>query len=188
MKWTKVSLIMALIVAATLAVTESGHAGVVITFSQVGNNVVATTSGTIRIPSSASSVIVSGKEVYGGGWGLYMIDGSFGQSDGGAGTLHTVGISVNPSGASGSEFGFYRGFLYWSGAVPNETFAPVTTWVWSSHTLSSIGLGALATSPTTVWSGNYGSGNTVSFAAIPEASAAVFCLASLSVLSLRRRR
>lgn len=168
--------------AASLVSVGAIQAGVVVIFSQVGNDVVATTTGSIQTAPLVNSVIWPGGHTYGGSEGLYHLYGSFGQSVSASSYWRSGGLTSDPSSSSGSDFGFYRDFLYWSGVGPNTAYTPTTSWRWTDSSMSSIGLGSLTTNPYTVWAGNYGTGNTISFAAVPEANTSILCLGALCVL------
>lgn len=161
------------------------NAALLITFEEVGGDVIATTSGSLVVPASPD-VNFSGNFLVGGDNSLSYLTGNFNLYYGG--TFGGMSISLTPSSGSGSTFGIEASAIYLdSTAAVGSSYTPATTWTWSGQTLSSIGLSSLTSSPTTVYTAKNGS--TVSIASIPEPSSTLLLgFGAGSFLVLRRRR
>lgn len=170
------------------AFISSAKAGVIIFFEEVGGSVVATTSGSIQVPSvEPDSTSPSGSGFYGDILGLYLTgpvdvwrDGTFVES----------GLILPPNSAEGDTFGYYGDELdFASGVELGSTYTPDTTWTWSGETLESIGLGYLSGTPFQVYERD---GQTISFAVaapIPEPSVIALLMGAgvLAFVGVRRR-
>lgn len=161
------------------------NAAIVITFEETGGNVIATTSGSILLPPvidfnfSHSSYVANGSDKR----LTYLRTGTANvYTDGVHGAMP---LTTRPTSGSGATFGIEFGQMYTDSAVSSGSmYSPVTTWIWNSHTLASIGLGSLTSSPTVVYTSS--NNQTVSIAAIPEPS--ISLLFGISALALASRR
>ncbi|MEM1228184.1 MAG: hypothetical protein AAGJ40_21040 [Planctomycetota bacterium] len=121
----------------------------VITFDEVGGDVVASTSGSFEIPATfVDSVAVSGIAT-----GVSSVLGFYGDSPVAVDRYSLdanfpLNIAPPPSSASGDVFGIEGNLLFVPFALnPGDIYAPVTSWTWNSTTLDAIGLGSLTGSP-----------------------------------------
>lgn len=191
MELTKRGCVLASAAAAFLASAGASKAAVTFTFTQVGNNVVATTSGSMQTPTSSPTVANLGfstqssfsNEIF------RWIETSFSYYLG-AGTLSSTGITVGADSSSGDAFGYQNATIYTPTIfVPGlTTFTPNTTLVWTSRTISEVFGGNVPLVPRQVFTGNYGTGNNIFLVAIPEPGVTLLSLAALPLLFGRRRR
>lgn len=179
----------ALAFAALFACLAPSHAGVVVTFRQIGSDVVASTSGSITTPGGLNAGIASEETYSANPFSLLYLNGNF-KAVFFFATNFQSGLSGAPDTASGDHFGYNGADLYVADHVNvNSEYSPNTTWTWTNRTLAGIGLGSLSSTPQVVWAGNWGgAGNTISFAAIPEPRGGLLLVGSLACGILRRRR
>jgi hypothetical protein len=183
----------------TLALTAiSAQAAVILQFEESGGNVTATLTGTIDLTGLTrhSDNDSSGPWVLGNGSSLYILnDGSVGPHDryASAGAATASGLSATPDSLSGGEpFGFGGSAFFSDGGTPlnDPAYAPSGTFTWNGTTLAGIGLSALTTTPTTVWTITEagGSGDTIQFALAPVPEPSTTALLGLGGLALILRR
>jgi hypothetical protein len=181
----------------TLALTAtSAQAAVILQFEESGGNVTATLTGTIdltgltRHGNDDSGFTGS----LGNGSSLYVLKGAPAPHDryANAGTATASGLTATPDSLSGGSFGYAGSAFFPDGPTPlnDPAYAPSGTFTWTGKTLADIGLDALTTTPTTVWTITEagGSGDTIQFALVPEPSTtALLGLGGLALI-LRRRK
>jgi hypothetical protein len=175
--------------ASLLLATSVSQAAVVFNFVQVGPNVVMSTSGSITTPSTANDFAMDSFFFLTPSNYYFELIAPFRDSAAPVGfhTDHT--LNTRPDQISGDTFGYNLSYLMWPGAVATDTlFSPNMTHTWLNATISSIGLGALTASPTVVWTADYGTDNTISFAVIPEPSVSLLSISAFGLAALRRRR
>ena len=186
LKHTKVAILAAtLITFGSLAGEADG--AITITFEETGGDVIASTSGSVVVPST-TLVNFSGTFLVGTANRLSWLDGNIDRYSGGS--FGGLTLSLVPTSGSGDAFGIEDEFIYFEAPVGvGTTYTPTTTWTWTGQTLSSIGLGSLSTSPTLVYTAD--NGETVSIvaaSAVPEPSSALlFGLGALGFATHRRR-
>jgi hypothetical protein len=178
-----------LALAALFACLTPSHAGVVVTFRQIGSDVVASTSGSITTPGGLNAGIATEETYSANPFSLLYLNGNF-KAVFFFATNFQSGLSGAPNTASGDHFGYNGTDLYVADHVNvNSEYSPNTTWTWTNRTLAGIGLGSLSSTPQVVWAGNWGgAGNTISFAAIPEPCSGLLLVGSLACGILRRKR
>lgn len=190
-------------ISATLAVMwmieiDAG-AAVTITFSQIGSDVVATTSGSIIVPSSPSVTRRHNES----GIGIFSMNSlshaatgstrsrEFGnQASPNLGTFFSHGLSSPaPTSSSGDTFG-YRGRTLFlpTNLSAGEEFFPNTTFVWAGQTLPDLHLAGLVNESTLVYIADNGETITFAFNAIPEPTSIALLGASAVGILFRRRR
>lgn len=171
------------------------HAGVLFTFTQVGSDVVATTSGSIGTGwfsewnvsqtgignSFLSATMILGKSSAGGMWysgsaGLFTLNNE----------LSGVSGTINNGSATGDFFG-YNGdasFHTPTGVNEGESFSPDTTITWANETFASLGLEtSLSETPLVLFTLNNNDTISANLAAVPEPSSFAL-LSGLGVLAL----
>jgi PEP-CTERM motif len=186
MKLTKtLSKIFVSIFAFTGISSEYANAAVVISFSEIGGNVVASCSGSFTIPTSASGSF-SGTAFAGSSSELYRFDGDWTRYSGGTGV--SSGLLVAPSISADSAFGYSGTFFYAPNSqAPNSVYTPNTTWTWSSTNVNTLFPGGLSSTPSVVYTAS--NQDTISFArAVPEPSSMLVFAASIGFLSIFRRK
>ncbi|MDB4618157.1 PEP-CTERM sorting domain-containing protein [Akkermansiaceae bacterium] len=183
-KHTKVAaLATALITFGSLAV--EANAAILITFKEVGGDVIATTSGSIVVPNT-QSLNSSGTFLAGSPNRLSHLSGNIDRYSGGT-FSGDLAISKIPSSGSGTTFGIEDSLIYFdASAVPGSTYTPTTTWTWSGETISSIGLDPSVSLPLTVYTAS--NGETVSIIAPEPSSALLSGLGALGLAVIRRRK
>jgi len=172
--------------------------GVLFTFSEVGGNVVAQTSGTI---DSGWTVNFPTGSV-GTDRGVLAFDELKAEKTGGEIFYNTTdwqsdtmgGVSTNTSGVvTGDAFG-YGGvdmLIAPDGTTVGDAFTPVTTITWEDETFASMGLDtALSSSPKVLFTLNNGStiSAVLNASAVPGAGLAGLATVGLAGVSRRRRR
>ncbi len=172
----------------TVSLINSANAGVIILFEEVGGDVVATTTGSVQVPSTErESWSPTGGGFYGDTSGLYL----YGPVDvWRSGFTAESGLSLSPTSAEGDTFGYYDGELGLSAGLELGSFySPNTTWTWSGETLESIGLGYLTADPFQVYDRD---GQTIAFAfgsPVPEPAVVSLLMGAgaLAFACVRRR-
>jgi hypothetical protein len=184
--------------AGTLLLSSASQAAVIVTFDQVGPNVVATWAGSFD-PGTWSTDLTSsgfslggssnslyGDQPFGGGFDLWVF-----------GTASSTTLNSAPNSAIapvGGSWGFNNNSFYFP-AVDNNSEDRGTvdfgsggsyTMTWSNKTLA--GIGAASFNNTLAWTSGAGGTNTISFTTVPEPSAALFGTFSVLGLLLRRRK
>jgi hypothetical protein len=194
----KTTMSLAAAMGSLVLTATSAQAAVILEFEESGGNVTATLTGTIDLTGLTrhSDNDSSGPWVLGNGSNLYVLNqGSVGPHDryAFAGTATASGLTATPDSLSGLEpFGFGGAAFFSDGGTPlnDPAYAPSGTFTWNGTTLAGIGLSALTTTPTTVWTITEagGSGDTIQFALVPEPSTtALLGLGGLALI-LRRRK
>lgn len=182
---------MASAVAALLASAGASNAAVTFTFTQVGNNVVATTSGSMQTPSSPPTTANLGFSTQStfDGEVFRWIATSFSYYVS-SGTTSSTGITVGADSSTGDAFGYQNATIYTPtiSAPGLTTFTPNTTLVWTSRTVSQIFSGNVPVIPRQVFTGNYGTNNNIFLVAVPEPGITLLSLAAVPLLFGRRRR
>jgi hypothetical protein len=191
MELIKRGCLLASAAAAFLASAGASKAAVTFTFTQVGNNVVATTSGSMQTPTSSPTTPNLGFSTQStfSNQVLRWIATSFSYYLS-AGSISSTGITVGADSSSGDAFGYQNATLYTPtiGAPGLTTFTPDTTLVWTSRTISEIFSGNVPVVPRQVFTGNYGTDNNIFLVAVPEPGVTLLSLAALPLLFGRRRR
>jgi len=169
------------------SICTSAKADLIVTFDEIAGDVIASTSGSIEVPSPVE-LNFSGTFLVGFPNQLSWLAGNINRFDGGT----NGGFSLNtvPTTGSGSSFGIENQFIYFDASAPTGSLqSPLTTWTWNSTDLATIGLGSLTQTPAVVYTAS--NGETVSFAttAVPEPSSFVLIgIAGFALLSRRRSR
>jgi hypothetical protein len=165
--------------------SESAKGAVVVSFSEIGGDVVASCSGSFTIPTSPNGSF-SGTTFAGNSSELYRFDGNWTRYSGGAGV--SSGLSLAPSISANSAFGYSGAFFYAPNSqAPNSVYTPNTTWTWSSTNVNALFPGGLSSTPSIVYTGS--NQDTISFArAVPEPSSMLVFAASIGFLSIFRRK
>jgi len=184
---------MASAAAALLASAEASKAAVTFTFTQVGNNVVATTSGSMQTPTNTPSPTNLGfsiESVVGNQFLRWTQSPQNFSFYGGVGTPSAIGITVGPNSSSGDAFGYQNSTLYTPtlNAPALTTFTPNTTMVWTNRTIPEIFGNNVPVIPRQIFTGNYGTDNNILIVAVPEPGVTLLSLAALPLLFGRRRR
>ena len=181
--------ILSIITASILAVCSSANAGaaVIITFQESGNNVVASTSGSFFVPPTGGT-LVNQTQTAGNTFLLIGLTGTV-QVYFNSGISYASGLSAQPNFHTGTSFAYSVSSFTVPTSAVGTYYSPTTTWTWTNQSISSIGLGALTSTPSLVFQG---AGDTISFArAVPEPSTYA-AFAGLAVLGgaiiLRRRK
>jgi hypothetical protein len=185
-------------VACGFASTHFACAGVLWTFSESGNTVIATTSGSIAagwsydgLPfapdttAGAATIASSSLRASTSSGGTRWVSGTgtvWSSTDiPGVSFLLNQGSSVGDTFGHASDNNFYTP----SGVLEGQAFTPVTTITWANQSFDSMGLDHVPTSPTIVFT--LDNDDTISWARqIPEPHVA--CLFGLAGLVLGRRR
>ena len=171
---------------ATLLLTGNlSQAAVIWNFAQVGNDVVATPTGSIIVPS-VDSFLINATFVSGSSLVLINQDGDVALRFGGTST--STSLNADPTTGSGDNFGHDGNTLGTPvSAADGSTFAPNATLTWENTTIAGIGLGSLSASP--LLAHTTSNGETISYAlSVPEPSSALLVsLGLFAGLSCRRR-
>lgn len=193
MELIKRGCLLASAAAVFLASAGTSKAAVTFTFTQVGNNVVATTSGSMQTPTStptSTNLGFSIESVVGNQFLRWTQSPQNFSYYGGVGTPSAIGITVGPNSSTGDAFGYQNSTLYTPtiNAPGLTTFTPNTTMTWNSTTISAIFGGNIPVIPREIFTGNYGTDNNIFIVAVPEPGVTLLSLAALPLLFGRRRR
>lgn len=179
------TIIFSLFLAALFSIHNAVKADILITFNEVAGDVVASTSGTIQVPSTPT-FFFGGPFLNGAPNQLSWLSSNVNRYGGGV----NAGFSLNstPTTGSGDFFGIEDSFIFFNNSLPLNSFhSPNTTWTWDSTDLTTIGLGALSQTPTLVYTAS--NGETVSFvSAIPEPSSFAFMGIGFLAYCMRRQK
>jgi len=163
--------------------SAESKASVIVEFQQVGNNVVATTSGSLTKPMTPPLTIADGNgDISGSFRTLYYLPGTVSLYSGGQ--AFDMGSMSTPTSASGDPFGF-GSTLYLPYSLPaGSSYSPVTTFVWEGKTLEQLDL---TNTPKVAF--QLGD-QTITYVtvAIPEPGSAFLCMAGLAGLLYVMRR
>lgn len=170
--------------------SSSADAAVVISFSQVGNDVHGILSGGILLSATPSNNDIGSTGSLSANTNRLFSwadnNPSWDRYNGGSNQL--TGLSANPTTFTGSEsFGYATSVLYvGAGATPSGIYTPTGTFIWENNTMTSIGLGNL----TSQIAYTAATGDTIVFSAVsvPEPSSTVLLGVGCAAFSLRRRR
>ena len=169
-----------------IALALHSEGSVTVIFTEVGGDVIATTSGSMVAPQvttfTGGGVFEAGVDT------LYHIPGGAFANEGWDGTASAPTILSNPSSASGDTFGFKENVLYFDELIfEDDVFSPSTTWIWENNTLAGIGLSTLLSGPVVAYT--TGDGETIYYAKdVPEPSSALLGMIGTVGLLIRRRR
>lgn len=188
------------IASAAALFSQSADAALLITFTEVGNNVQAVTSGELVVLQGASQANFS-DELSGTETSLFAVESNQLINVVQSGLVTNSDLLVNPDSSTGDIFGYDGSQLFYGNDVDVEsdfdidistqvinTITPETTWIWEGVTLADIGLGDLGTTEELVYTA-FGTGDTISFVsatAVPEPSSTM--LISMGVIGLLIRR
>jgi len=194
---TKYSTLRASLATSTiLALLTSGlNAAVVICFEQVGNNVIASTSGSFTVPDASDQVtglsysrnqISSGPDRFGYTGSPTGLFNDVYQN--GFHTTSGLNFNPDPNSATGDTFYYSQNNVAVSrSAAAGSIYTPNTTWTWNNNTLAGIGLGSLTTAEEVVYTS--AGGDTISFVSkVPEPSSTLLLGLGGLGLILRRKR
>jgi len=164
----------------------NASAAIIVQFEEIGGNVVATTTGSLLVPSAYEGGAYPGTTRGGGETKLWNFpEGSFALYWGG-GSATSSGLAEGPTEAIGDTFGYADDTLYLDLEVElGGTYAPKTTWTWSGNTLTNLNLGYLTTTPFQVYERD---GQTISFALVPEPFTIAYLIGAVAFAALRRTR
>lgn len=177
---------------AALAMTSHSNAAVVVTFEQVGSDVVATWTGAIGPGSFGNDLGFLGS--YADDNGLFSVFDVVDAFTGGASVSTKLSGIITMTSGSIRSFGFVGDAFYVTGEdddMANLTVVDFTgtasTMVFRDQTLASIG--AASFNNTLAWTSSAGGSNTVSYTTIiPEPSTAIMGLIGVGLGLARRRR
>ena len=148
---------------------STSESAVLITFDEVGNDVVATTSGTFIVPPIVDRTFTEFQTTSGSATGFAWFDGTFNRYGGGSATETTLLFAADT--ASGSVFGYGGSqFFFAPESQPQgSVYTPITTWTWNSTNIDALFAGGLNTTALIVFEAS--NGETISFVnAVPEPS------------------
>ena len=173
-----------------IAMTSQSNGAVIVSFEQLGANVVATWSGSIDAGSFlADSVWVA--RSYAGSLGLYSKGTDTNVYSGGTNMVTSLSGTVDSF--AGGEYGFFNPtFRIGSSEVgaPASSivdFDTITfTQTFSDDTL--LNIGATNFNNTLAWTSSKGGTNTISFTTVPEPSSTALIGFGAFTLAIRRRR
>jgi len=181
------SILLAILVASSLVCPAITQSAVLYTFAQVGNDVVATPSGSLIIPEDVSpydggsqhsvSVVANGLAYWSGNVQVYW-----------DGYSEILGLDSSvPVLGTGETFGFRSDALYLpEGTSPGESYTPTAVFRWTDTTLGELFSSLPLTSMVMHTTRN---GETISFiAAAPEPSRALLLAFGALGLLMRRKR
>ncbi|TAG08768.1 MAG: PEP-CTERM sorting domain-containing protein [Verrucomicrobia bacterium] len=177
--------------ACTLLITNTSYAAVVVTFEQVGNNVVATWSGIMNPGTFIGDDQFPFTFASGSSNSLLNIS-SANPFDTWSGTASPTILFGVPSSSSGGSFGFIGSSFYFNGVIDSQSNSSLVdfgtsglfTMTWNSTNLSDIG--AASFNNTLAWTSSAGGTNTISYTTIPEPTTSL--LAACGLLAMLRRR
>ena len=176
------------------------HAGVLFTFTEVGSDVVATTSGSIEAgwtvtssaPTFSTQTLLASTAIRYQSAGVTRF-----VNDTGNWTYTALGgVEFTVGGSTGDAFGYSGGSNFFApeGTAVGDAFTPNTTMTWANETFASLGLDtALSTTPLTLFTLDNGSTiSGVRAEPVPEPTSIAFLatggLAVGVVAAVRRRR
>jgi hypothetical protein len=175
---------------AAVASLTSARADVLFTFSQLGANVVATTSGSILTPFTGISG-GSGNADFSDAFSLGHVTAGWQTYNGGIASDSSLMVSFNS--ASGPAFGYSGDRLYVTDSTfAGRSFTPSNTFTWNNQTVAEIfsPTAPLSTTPRVVYTAS--NGEKISFVqAVPEPSTwALLGVGALGFVwqSVQRRR
>ena len=178
-----------------LALSNSAEAVVLVTFSQSGNDVVATLSGSLLLPQDSDRNLddsLGALDASGTTNSLYYLFSSPATYDEYTnGQSFASGLSQTPNSFSGSVgFGYAFEYILVEGSSsPGGTLSPTGTWTWNNTTLAAIGLGSLMSTPVIVHRMAFSSDDTIQFVStVPEPSSSVLLGLGATALLFQRRR
>lgn len=178
-----------------LALSNAAQAVVLVTFSQSGNDVIATLSGSLLLPQDSDRNLddsLGALDASGTINSLYYLFSSPATYDEYTnGQSFASGLSQTPNSFSGSVgFGYALEYVLVEGSSsPGDTITPTGTWTWNNTTLAAIGLGSLTTTPVIVHRLAPSSDDTIQFVStVPEPSSSVLLGLGATALVFRRRR
>jgi hypothetical protein len=178
--------------------SSSAHAGIVINFAQVGNNVVASGSGSANVAgltflftlnNSQINLDASSGNFRGGSTGVQyrVYQGLSGPANFGPGT----GSANLPTSSSGDYFGLtaFDGRLHLPAGYLSGTQLSNTT-TWNNRTIANLGLAPVGSTFTYNWgSGANADSLTINITAVPEPSSALcLTIATICVATFQRCR
>jgi len=181
------SILIALLVASSLVLPNVAQAAVIFTFAQVGNNVVATTSGSITLPDEVSFTFTYTATTNNNGQ-LYYVNGSTDAY--GGGYFQDTGMFPSTFTATGDVFSYAGDVLYVPSGLylPGSVVTPHSTYTWANVLLSDLFTPDLTTTPLLVYEASNGGNNSISFVAAPEPTRALLLAFGALGLLMRRKR
>jgi PEP-CTERM motif len=175
--------------------SSTARAGIIINFAQVGNDVIATGSGTANtaalnlvfsLPSSQVNLDASSGNFRGGSSGVPF---SVFNSITGPGNFG-LGTGNFPSSSSGDYFGLtaFNNRLFLPGGYVSGTQLSNST-TWNNRTIANLGLAPVGSTFTYTWgSGVDADSLTINITAVPEPSSVLCLTLGLSCVALFRRK